>query len=98
MGARNDRLADIRGSVTLLGLIGFLLIVQLGYFQSFDHRLGAVCTILALYDFAAAKGYGDQIVSALDAKWHADLHALSTPQIADHERPLLFHPNNAGAA
>jgi len=38
----------------LLGPVGFLLAAQSGYLQSFDHRLSAVCTILSLYNLAAA--------------------------------------------
>lgn len=38
----------------LLGPVGFLLAVRLGYLESFDHRLNAICTILAVYNFAAA--------------------------------------------
>jgi diguanylate cyclase (GGDEF)-like protein len=36
----------------LLGPIGFLLAVQPGLLQSFDHRLNALSTTLALYNFA----------------------------------------------
>jgi diguanylate cyclase (GGDEF)-like protein len=38
----------------LLGPVGFLIAVQLGHFHSFDHRIGALCSILAVYNFAAA--------------------------------------------
>jgi diguanylate cyclase (GGDEF)-like protein len=38
----------------LLGPVGFLLAVNAGYLQTFDDRLNAVCSVLALYNFAAA--------------------------------------------
>jgi diguanylate cyclase (GGDEF)-like protein len=51
----------------LLGPVGFLLAAQSGYLQSFDHRLSAVCTILSLYNFAAAielaRVNGEQLAS-----------------------------------
>ena len=56
---------------TLLGPVGFLLVAQLGYFQSFDHRLGAVCTILALYDFAAAAELARANGGRLASRWPA---------------------------
>src|ERR1700674_3454576 len=36
---------------TLLGPVGFLLVAQLGYFQSFDHRLGPASPISGVYVF-----------------------------------------------
>jgi hypothetical protein len=56
---------------TLLGPVGFLLVSQLGYFQSFDHRLGAVCTILALCDFAAATELALANGERLASRWPA---------------------------
>jgi diguanylate cyclase (GGDEF)-like protein len=51
----------------LLGPVEFLLAAQSGYLQSFDHRLSAVCTILSLYNFAAAaelaRANGEQLPS-----------------------------------
>jgi hypothetical protein len=51
----------------LLGPVGFMLAVRLGYLESFDHRLNAVCTILAAYNFAAAtelaRAEGEPLVS-----------------------------------
>ncbi|MGH6832497.1 MAG: GGDEF domain-containing protein, partial [Methyloceanibacter sp.] len=38
----------------LLGPVGFLLAAHSGYLDSFDQRLGGLCTILAAYNFAAA--------------------------------------------
>ena len=38
----------------LLGPVGFLLPAQLGFLHSFDYRLSALCSILAVYNFAAA--------------------------------------------
>jgi diguanylate cyclase (GGDEF)-like protein len=55
----------------LLGPVGFLLAAQLGYFQSFDQRLGAVCTILALYDFAAAAELARADGERLASRWPA---------------------------
>jgi diguanylate cyclase (GGDEF)-like protein len=52
-------------------LLGFLLIAQLGFFQSFDHRLGAVCTILAMYDFAAASELARADGERLASRWPA---------------------------
>lgn len=42
----------------LLGPVGFLLAVRMGYLESFDQRLNTVCTILAVYNFAAALARG----------------------------------------
>jgi hypothetical protein len=47
------------------------LVSQLGYFQSFDHRLGAVCTILALCDFAAATELALANGERLASRWPA---------------------------
>ncbi len=51
----------------LLGPVGFLLAAQSSYLQSFDHRLAAFCTILSLYNFAAAielsRANGEQLAS-----------------------------------
>ena len=38
----------------LLGPVGFLLAVHSGYLDSFDQKLSGLCTILAVYNFAAA--------------------------------------------
>ena len=57
--------------LTLLGPVGFLLIAQLGFFQSFDHRLGAVYTILAMDDFAAASELARADGERLASRWPA---------------------------
>jgi len=51
----------------LLGPVGFLLAVHAGYLDSFGQRLGGLCTILAVYNFAAAfalsRASGEQLPS-----------------------------------
>ncbi|MEX1059634.1 MAG: GGDEF domain-containing protein [Methyloceanibacter sp.] len=51
----------------LLGPVGFLIAVHSGNLNSFDQRLGALCTMLALYNFAAAfalsRVNGEQLAS-----------------------------------
>src|SRR3990170_3875067 len=51
----------------LLGPVGFLLAVYSGYLDSFDQKLSALCTILAVYNFAAAfalsRVSGEQLAS-----------------------------------
>lgn len=51
----------------LVGPVGFLIAVQLGYLDSFDQRLNAVCTTLAAYNFAdaveLARAGGEQLTS-----------------------------------
>jgi hypothetical protein len=51
----------------LLGPVGFLLAVHSGYLNSFGQRLGGLCTILAVYNFAAAfalsRASGEQLPS-----------------------------------
>jgi diguanylate cyclase (GGDEF)-like protein len=51
----------------LVGPVGFLLAEQLGYLETFDSRLNTVCTILAVYNFAAAgefaRGNVEQLIS-----------------------------------
>lgn len=55
----------------LLGPVGFLLVMQTGFLSSFDDRLGAVCVLLALYNFAAAfelwRSNGERLPSRLPA-------------------------------
>jgi diguanylate cyclase (GGDEF)-like protein len=55
----------------LLGPVGFLCAMQLGYLQTFDDRLSAMCTILSLYNFAAAfelsRSNGERLPSRLPA-------------------------------
>jgi diguanylate cyclase (GGDEF)-like protein len=55
----------------LLGPVGFLLAVQSSYLQSFDDRLSALCTILAIYNIAAAfelsRANGERLPSRLPA-------------------------------
>jgi diguanylate cyclase (GGDEF)-like protein len=55
----------------LLGPVGFLLAAQSGYFQTFDHRLVAVCTILSVYNFAAAIELSRANGEMLAARWPA---------------------------
>lgn len=49
------------------GPAAFLLLAQTGYLESFDDRLGALCIILSLYNFAAAfelsRADGERLVS-----------------------------------
>jgi predicted signal transduction protein with EAL and GGDEF domain len=51
----------------LLGPVGFLLAVHFGYLDTFDQRLGGLCTTLAVYNFAAAfalsRASGEQLPS-----------------------------------
>ncbi|MBK5198670.1 MAG: GGDEF domain-containing protein [Methyloceanibacter sp.] len=54
-----------------LGPVAFLLAAQLGYLQSFNYQLGAVCTILALYDFAAASELARADGDRLASRWPA---------------------------
>ena len=55
----------------LLGPVGFLLAVQAGYLQTFDDRLNAVCTVLALYNFAAAVELARSNGERLASRWPA---------------------------
>jgi diguanylate cyclase (GGDEF)-like protein len=41
----------------LLGPVGFLLAVQMGYLHSFDAQLNTVCSMLAVYNLAAASEF-----------------------------------------
>lgn len=54
-----------------LGPAGFLLAAKLGYIASFDGRLGAVCTILSLYNFAAAIELSHANGERLPSRWPA---------------------------
>ena len=54
-----------------LGPAAFLLAAQFDYLQSFDHRLAAVCTILAAYDFAAAAELARCNGEQLPSRWPA---------------------------
>lgn len=56
--AREFALKRARLLWILLAPIGFLVALQSGYLDSFDHELGVLCTILAVYNFAAAKSLG----------------------------------------
>jgi hypothetical protein len=54
-----------------LGLVGFLLAAKLGHLGSFDGRLGAVCTILSLYNVAAASELARANGERLASRWPA---------------------------
>jgi len=71
MAAR--QFANRRASFFLvfLGPVGFLLAAELGYLGSFDGRLGAVCTILSLYNFAAALELSRADGERLASRWPA---------------------------
>ena len=56
--AREFALRRARLLWVLIGPVGFLLALQAGYLNSFDQRLGALCSILAVYNFAAAIALG----------------------------------------
>ena len=56
--AREFALRRARLLWILLAPIGFLVALQSGYLDSFDHELGVLCTILAVYNFAAASALG----------------------------------------
>ena len=55
----------------LLGPIGFLVALQSGYLDSFDHELGVLCTILAVYNFAAAGSLAGVTDEQLPSRWPA---------------------------
>jgi diguanylate cyclase (GGDEF)-like protein len=55
----------------LLGPVGFLLAVQSGYLHSFHQRLGGLCTILAVYNFAAAFALSRMSDEDLSSRWPA---------------------------
>jgi diguanylate cyclase (GGDEF)-like protein len=55
----------------LLGPVGFLLAVQSGYLTSFDEWLGGLCTILAVYNFAAAFALSRMSDEDLSSRWPA---------------------------
>lgn len=55
----------------VLGPAAFLLAVRSGYLQSFDDRLAAICTILAVYDFAAAREFASCNGERLPSSWPA---------------------------
>ena len=55
----------------VLGPVALLLAAQFGYLQSLDHRLAAVCTILAAYDFAAATELARCNGEQLPSRWPA---------------------------
>ena len=69
--ARNFAHRQVRLLWVVLGPVAFLLAAQSGYFQSFDHRLAAVCTILAAYDFAAAAELARCDGEQLPSRWPA---------------------------
>jgi diguanylate cyclase (GGDEF)-like protein len=52
--AREFSFGRARLSWILLGPVAFLVALQAGYLQSFDHEFGALSAILAVYNFAAA--------------------------------------------
>ena len=55
----------------ILGPVGYLLVTQSGYLQSFDYRLATVCTILSVYDFAAATELARCNGERLPSRWPA---------------------------
>jgi diguanylate cyclase (GGDEF)-like protein len=55
----------------VLGPVGYLLAAQSDYLQSIDHRLAAVCTILSLYNFAAAWELARCSGEQLPSRWPA---------------------------
>jgi diguanylate cyclase (GGDEF)-like protein len=55
----------------LLGPVGFLLAIHSGYLNSFDQRLGGLCTILAVYNFAAAFALSRMSDEDLSSRWPA---------------------------
>jgi diguanylate cyclase (GGDEF)-like protein len=71
MAAR--RFANRRANLffVFLGPVGFLLAAQLGYIASFDGQLGAVCSILSLYNFAAAIELSRANGERLASRWPA---------------------------
>jgi diguanylate cyclase (GGDEF)-like protein len=52
--AREFSFGRARLAWILLGPVAFLVALQAGYLQSFDHEFGALSAILAVYNFAAA--------------------------------------------
>ena len=69
--ARDFAHRQVRLLWVVLGPVAFLLVAQFGYLQSFDHRLAAVCTILAAYDFAAAAELARCNGEQLPSRWPA---------------------------
>jgi diguanylate cyclase (GGDEF)-like protein len=55
----------------VLGPVAFLLAAQTGYLHSFDYRLATVCTILSIYDFAAAAELARCNGEQLPSRWPA---------------------------
>ena len=55
----------------LIGPVGFLLALQAGYLNSFDQELGTLCTILAVYNFAAAFALAGATDEQLPSRWPA---------------------------
>ena len=55
----------------ILGPVGYLLAAQSDYFQSIDNRLAAVCTIVSLYNFAAAAELARDKGEQLPSRWPA---------------------------
>ncbi|MGH9810700.1 MAG: hypothetical protein ACRD9W_26205, partial [Terriglobia bacterium] len=54
-----------------LGPVAFLFAAQSDYLQSIDHRLAAACTILSVYDFAAAGELARCNGEQLPSRWPA---------------------------
>ena len=67
----------------VLGPVGYLFAAQSDYLQSIDHRLAAVCTILSVYNFAAAIG-------ARPERRRTIAVALARGQSAGRHRSRLF--------
>lgn len=53
----------------LLGPVAFLLAVQSGLLHSFDYRLNALCTALALYNFATAYQFSEAKGEQPASRW-----------------------------
>jgi diguanylate cyclase (GGDEF)-like protein len=65
--AREFAYGEARLLWLLLGPVGFLVAIQMGFLETFDGRLNAVCTTLAIYNLAAAfefaRANDEQLVS-----------------------------------
>lgn len=69
--AREFSLGRARLLWILLGPVGFIVALQSGYLESFDQQLGALCTILAVYNFAAALALARVQDEQLPSRWPA---------------------------
>jgi diguanylate cyclase (GGDEF)-like protein len=69
--AQEFALGHARILLILLGPVGFLVALQSGYLDSFDQELGVLCTILAVYNFAAAGSLAGVTDEQLPSRWPA---------------------------